>query len=547
MAGETIQLINSAAQVSSDAFNRIDRAMSQQIETTQRAGEFAVQMTAKTADAIEQARMHDATIEKMQIDSKLRGEEVAIERSLMPLKAQSYMLQMQAEKARIEKYTRENDLQNANAIFSTYNDLAGREILATGNPQHAQDYLRYRAQWQSHLLNGGKFDAGKFEQGLNTINSKYAGQKMPEGSDWNAETQNLYNAISPQLGKAYEMRNPVVKKNIGALAMTSLTMSNNDFTDFGTKIGGQVFGDQFGTLAIGRMQYQDNEKTIEKLRSRNQQLMNVQYSDQVSEEEKAAARKELEANNNTITTAERTNNLIRANYAQNKYGTPEAYSGPTQEKPENKQGKQDLYSNPEPKPRLGYKAENEMDLKGAKVLNRLADIASIAVDSKKGKDEKPISDESTEFQLLDLNWWAGNHRDEEPNDKTKIDIRDRIQKGVDAVGSVGEVVTENKIRKLFEKLDKSKITEVPLSDFTAEQLGMDKPTQGFISAPGGNYKTEPQKQVIYFGAKSQFSSAEDIAKHVDKVKDKGMRQEVLKELYAALATATISQALNTSK
>lgn len=544
MAAETLQLINSAAQVSSDAFNRIDRAMTNAIESNQRSGQFAVEMTAKTADAIEQARMHDASIEKMQIDSKLAGERLAMERAMMPLEAKSRSLEIQTKQMMLLRQKQLLDKQNADQIFSTYDDLSGRQILATGNLDHAKDYLKYKAQWQSHLMNGGRFDAVAFEKGLNQLNTQYVGKPgTANDEDWNPETQYLYESISPKLGRAYEEKNPVVKKNKNGMAVGSLTSTDTGFTTFWDKFGKLFTEEESGYIGAGRSAYQSNEMTIDKLTQENSKLSLYASVAGLPDEEVARTQATIKENGQKIDAARRQNNLMMANYSQGKYGVPVEEKEPAKSQ-EVKQGNTDL-KKAEESP-LGFKADGNIDFQGQRTKTKLSDIAAVA---KNGIKDKRIED--TELRFLDLDWFSTNRQGNEPDDATKIDIRERIIEGIDSVGNIGDVITENKMDNLFKVMERNNknSVSVPISDYTAELIGLSSydTSVGVPVVSTAQHRPKSENNFISFGSKTGFNSAKAIIERAEKIKNLGDRQEALKELYAALNTAAISQSLNTSK
>jgi len=105
---------------------------------------------------------------------------------------------------------------------------------------------------------------------------------------------------------------------------------------------------------------------------------------------------------------------------------------------------------------------------------------------------------------------------------------------------------------LFESLDRNKgaLVSVPISDYTAEFLGFKKRTQTdsrYYGYSGSTQANKEQEFGVTFGSGAMFDSAKAIIGRAEKIKNIGDRNEVLKELYAALNTAAISQSLNTPK
>ncbi len=535
---DTIQLINSAAQVTSDAYNRIDRAMSQHLEVNQRSQEFAVEMTAKAAQFAESSRMNDAQIENMKADNYIKGQQFALEQQLMPLKVQSMVMGMEAQKYRFLREKQEADRAASDQIFGVYDDLVGRQLLHTGNTDHAKDYLGYKAQWMSYIGKGGKFDPIKYEEGLNKMNTKY--KNAPGGtSDWNPESQYLYESISPKLGRAYELKNPIIKKNRDGIAAGALAMTDAQFGEFFGKYGNLYEQDESGLIGAGRVQFQLNRKTIE---DANRQIMALQghltANPDLEPQDRAYVENQLKQQIETAKKAESQNMTMMNEYANGRYGIS---SEPIKKDAEPKKEPADFnkFAKAGP-PVLGIQPVDPSDVQGKAMKQRMEGFKSTLSGGR--ADYAP---ELEEFKGVDMAWFNENRQTEPMDFNTTSEVKHQIEQNVQALGDLGERFTKEKVDGLLSKI---KIpVSIPVSKDVAEiSVHTPFPKLGDIGVP---YDTSDIQKFIKFGgpegskSKDSYKTFDSIMTDLNKIKNIHERRAATEELYAALLTASLSDAV----
>ncbi len=542
MAGETIALINSAAQVSSDAFNRIDRAMTQQLESNLRGGQFAVEMTAKAAQAAEEARMNDLKASSIKQENYIRGEQFAMEKAFLPLKIASMNLAMRAQEMNMLKQKHDLDKQNADQIFSTYDDRVGMQLLETENTDHAKEYLAWKAKWQTHVMQGGKFDPVAYQKGLDDMSKHFSQIPKTSNGEWSPENQFLFDNVSPRLGKAYEMKNPIIKKNKNGLAVGTLTMADNAFGSFWPQFGNMFGEEESGLIGMGRSVYQQNDALIEKKRSENGKLQSYLSVAGLEESDKKATLAQIAQNSAEMERAQKQNSLIMSNYSQGKYGVPA-------DEADKSKGDQTPTINPtgyskKPGAVLGFENDESPNVKvKSDKLNEIARIFG-ATEEERGKSE---------VGNIDLKW-ASDELTNRVDYDTLTSLRTRIESQIDSLHNIDDRFNRVNVDKLLKSTNKKQ--DIPISSFAAEEIIKTESsipfTKNYVAGGpgglfGGNYAKDTP-HLTFGGSKNDYfkpglNSYDDVTKMLSKIKDKTVREEVKKEVFASIITAAISNAV----
>lgn len=532
--------MNSSQQVASDAFNRIDKAMTQGLESNLRAGTFAVEMTAKAAQAAETARMNDAQITQMQQENYIRGEQFATEKAMLPLKIATMNLALRAGEADLMRQKEEIDRQNSDKIFSTFDDRVGMQLMRTENANHAKDYLGYKAQWQNHIMSGGRFDAAAYQRDTDAMAAHYEKDGIAPEGEYSYEKHALFSSVSKSLGDTYERKNPSVKKNTNGLAVGTLTMSDNDFGDFWPKFGHLYNKESSGLMGIGRSIYKQNEYLIEKKRAENSKLQSYISVGALEEGDKKMTAYQISENSKEIESAQKMNSEIMKNYSNGVYGVPEKAVAPNasdakKEEDLNKWKSADGSV-------LGFPKASALDPQGKAINENVTKIMEL-VSSKAG-----TGNAKTLFGVgvdggIDLSWFNNENRSGGSLDtKTMNDFRNRIEKGMSSIKDLSEITSPGAIDELLGNINKS--VDVPMGIYTKKKLGsstQESKSKSYTPSMGG--PPQQDQQYFSFGKNGSIKSFDDIIKLTNSIRNKNEREEVTRELIASVYSASLGSAV----
>lgn len=582
MPQEYIALLDSAQRASQSAFDRIDAAMTEQINVRQKLGEFAVNQTQRAAEFGEEQRINDARIDQMKTESYLRAgqlsiekEKLGLERELAPLRLQSAKLGLESQRYHYTKQKEAEDNKQFNDITDIYDQRIGYDLAKNQSPEMAREYLDYKGQWKARVANGERFDPNEFQKGIDTISGKYKDAQPDTSKPWSAENQYLFENISPGLGKTYGLQHPSVSANRNALAASFYSADDNSASDFISKYG-SLYPDQseIGALMTGRSIYQNNESQIKKSADEIDKIRNkiALLGEDPDPVQKASLEKNLSLYQDVHDKAFATNLKLSSDAAQGKYGIQPATPIKTVEDVA-KETEYDEYikNNPQSVPGsiAGVKNKNEgSDPTGFKINRRLRDVFNAEQKASGAKDWNDSILKGTGF-----GWFDENRTGEAPDDKTKISIRSTIENNIKAIGDIEKRFTRENISNLLSKIDAEQ--EIPLSDFaqgilsdagiTHHPANKQTPTDAsrFNGSSEENKKIRLSEQddvVIRFGKlntnKSKIkkgidyitntntiTSPDQIFQGLNKIKNTAEREEVREELYAALLTALLSSAV----
>ena len=541
MAENYMQLLTTGAQVTSDVFNRVDQAMSKNLEVRSEAQKFAVGMTAKAAEFAEETRMNDANIQNMQQDNYLRGQEFALEQQLAPLKVQESILRLEAYKAQAADRVKANQFNNFNSIVKGYEPVINNHLLKTMNPDMANEFAQYRGKYMANVANGGGFSGEDYQKGLDKIISKYSGSK-PSERPWSATDRFMLAQISPDLAAAYDQQNPILKQHRNGLAASYLTEKEEQAAKF-VQYRTLYSDEEWGAMSLSRRQVQANLNQMK------------EYDD---EEARLRARMALttdpeELSNHTKvlkTFTDKRQELLEMNmnmvnnHSLGKYGmTAKPIVDDAKKEPE-----------PEHIDTASYldKKETVLNIPISKdsfvkeMRLKANDIAAIVT---KGYGDN-VDPQETELKNVGFEWFVNKGDGKRPDVATMFSIKKKIQDNLDALGNIGDRFTKETTEAILEKIPVP--VSVPISIALADSLH--KATGASMSAKiysdrdnifAYNPDMETAIPFMRFGGSSKsivkdsFTSFEqlmDVVKKLPRLEREGAE----KEIYAAILTAPLS-------
>jgi len=557
MAETYLNLLNSAAAVSANVYDQIDKSMTQRLNVEAQAGKFEVDAMAKAAQFAETQRMNDEQIINMRAGNYLQAQKLEADKLLMPIKLETANLQLEATRLSLQRQKEQEGKNHLNSLTSIYDDQMGYALLETESTAMAQEYLGYKAKVSDHIAKGGKFDSAAFEQGLNTIRSKYVGVKPVEGADmeYSPEKNFLFEQVSPKLGAAYATRHPAMTGSRNSTAVSYYSAeSPEQISKLDEKYRRLYTDEEYGKIRIGNDTVQRNEYEIKKESDKARQLR--------SQIEIARAKNEPEADLVGMVTLLKTteqeildrseeNRTLKMNASKGIFGIPEKVqaiatpTGPPATKPNDpSKGVLGVYATP----------SAIMDPLGAEKFQGMSDVINAvrgtSIDPETGK-QIPTPIQQTEFSNVDMSWYHQHGTGEMPTLASRDIIRENVEVGLNkkiGQGKPSQFITEAKVNNLIKLINKD--VDIPIDPYLAGSVALNgKYAAGAreLSLPDTEYdykhfgtdQGEPVES-LSFGPGSTIKNADDIYKIISNIKDPTEKEETLRGLYAALSAAALA-------
>jgi hypothetical protein len=579
MAETYLNLLNSAAQVSANVYEQIDRSMSQRIAIESQAGRFEVEAMGKAAQFAEQQRMNNEQIINMRADNYMQAQRFEAEKMLIPIKMQTANLQLEAQRLNLQRAKEIEGKNHFNSLTSIYDDQIGYALLETESTDMAQEYLGYKAKVSDYISKGGKFDSGAFEKGLIEIRSKYKDAKPsdPASIEYDPQKQYLFEQVSPKLGASYATRHPAVQGSRNSIAVSYYSAENaNEAAEF-SKYNRLYSEEDIGKISVGRDAVMRNKRTIDnESRKANEMRNQIAAAQAQGYEEKSIAgmKSVLEQYENNINNAVMENQTLITNASKGIFGIPEKVTAVAPQPEGGASGaKTDIsrFNNPDTTMGIESPKRPELDTTGQQTKAGVDATFLAIAGSKKSDDGKsyiPLTDiQDTELSQVDLSWWNKSGMGDEPTIEAKKQIKDRVKLGVDMKlgdkGNINDLVTRDKVESLLKTIDKD--VAIPVSGWLNEELQKAKTNisvldesgllvpriDGSLYNKGGEYEGGT---TIWFGKKKEdiigkirsgglVTSADEIFSAVNKIPKGAKRDEAMREIYEALTTASISNAV----
>lgn len=547
MADTPLALLSQGAQVTADVFARIDRNLDQVVQVQAQAQQAEMGVRMKGLELAEQARMHDAQITQMNVGNYFRAKEFELREQMLPLQIANENLRIQAMQEQRRRLAQQDSSRSFDVITKDFDDQMGYNLLETANPDHAKAYLALKADWRGRVANGQSFNSTEFAKGVHAINEQYKNSQQAKDEGWNAETQYLYESISPSLGKSYQLKNPQVAKNRNALGASYYSMPDNQVGGFAGTYGNLFSPEELGGLSSGRTVYQTNQNRID----RNVQAANALYRDLdniTDEKMRADTKKRADDLLADADRLQKQNVQLSMDAAQGKFGVQYSQN-PDGEMKNIPIKAPDLSAYVDKQPDLmGIPAASQSDPEGQTQRDRMNQIAKTLY-SKNEQGEQ----EENELQGLDFKWFSENRTGNAPDRATLTRVRNRVENNIKSLDNIEERFTRDRVTSLLGTLNEEE-TLIPISK---EFFNMAVSTKGGgQSAVRKRVNESPDQAVIVFGKPAKgmgslfgltnatrLTDYDDIQKYLKKFPTDAERKEAKEEIYAALITASLSHSI----
>lgn len=563
MPNEYLALLDSAAEQGRAVHQQVAQQLDRTLAIQRANSQFEVETAFKGLEFAEQQRMDDAKIHEMQVRNQLQAgvleikkRELELQSQEQPLIHEANLLRLQAakdsRKAQIEQY-KAGQFDKTAAIFD---DQMGMFLIGTESTDAAKEYYGLKANWRNRVANGEAFDADAYSTEMNNIMSKYK-DVTPTGA-WSPESQMIFDSVSPNLGKNYQLKNPIIGRNSNALGGAIIGSSDSDFADIMGKYG-SLWNDEYrGLLGTNRVTFKQNEARVRQNHDELERLIGIKSKldpetnkDLIADYDNRIQSLQQESN-----TLWKTNQKIMQDAMSGKLGViePPAVPAapqstrlnlPSLDESAKGEGLKPVFSVPPSK-----------DSVYGKVYDRLKDVKTM-IDP---EDRTGIG------RSLDLSWFSDNVTGE-VDYKTINNIRTSIERDLDSLEDVDEVFNPESLKKLTGNLKGTHA--IPISKLLGGALEL---VPGFTGAlrrnrsvnifkganledvATGNMVVNDPNYYIAFGKPQgkmdklveggkAISSPSDIEELLSVLESRSAREEAKKEIYAALIAANLKESL----
>lgn len=576
MSETYLTLLQNAATHSARIYEQIDNSMTQQLKIQSQQGEFEVNAAFKAAGFAEEQRQNDIQAQNIKEQNYYRGQEFLMEKQLYPLKVQSAQLALQAQKFNYVKSREVHNKQVFDSISGPFDDAQGFDLLRTENVDHAREYNNYKGKVQAYVASGGEFDAEKYKEGINQINSKYKDADSSKPPSYSEEYQYFLEKISPKIAQTYaKKKDPKVLASKHTIMMSLYDAGPSELKELG-QYRGMFDNEEWAQGMIGRSFSQNNEKNISRWgseldKSRNQYSIGI--ANGIDEERLSFIKNNIEFYEENITKAQNQNEALYKNTALGKYGSKEAVKIDTASPGNTEQGDErfSIKNYGEPVKKSGLGPGSDDDSTGQQMRSgidathkALASTRKINVDGKEVEARDPV--ENTELALVDLRWYNDNATGNEPDIESKQLIKDRVEERVEKM-DVKERFSRERVGKLLNTIKKD--IDIPISErlrklieeSNTNSIGINRTPNFIYKKNNGNIRDseESMDSFITFGPKKTgIASFVDQGRSVQTedqlfdlissmpnktTQDKAKKIMAMQELHSVLITASVSSAL----
>lgn len=263
MAESYLTLLQTGAQVTSDAFSRIDNAMKTSYlaqeearmfdsKMAARATEFAADMSFKNAQLDEQKRQNAVAAENMAFDNEMRWRQFEQNAELMPLQKQAALINLESARLNKARQIEQYRSQKMNEVLAPFNAQAAGILAGNLNEQFGNDYLTLQAEALDEITRTGRLDINNFKYRFDNLKDAY-GTTPPEDAKYNPGVAVMMDKFGASAEAArYRAMNPTYAGATTSIISGMVLGSDAQYNDLGLKTGGMFSKEEQANIAMSR-------------------------------------------------------------------------------------------------------------------------------------------------------------------------------------------------------------------------------------------------------------------------------------------------------
>lgn len=302
MADSPFQLLQINQQVTSDAFGRIDRAMSESFQLAensrqfdakleQRGTEFAAEMAfndrqlqAQTAQNIHMAEYHkfgaELDLRKFEAERELDGERKEIAK-----------INLEVAKANQQRALVQSKQQQMNQLTNPYDVKVAGMLASNKSADFGNEYLSIKSKYLGEVGSGKPFDENAFRSEVDTVIQKYQGAEG--GSEYDPAVATLMDSMGATAeATRYRSQNPVFAGSVPGLKARMLLGDQDTFAKDIAVYGGMLKPEEQAQIAVVRNSLVGFNQTIQqqvrRLSDLTRQASSIQDDPKALEQNKQA-------------------------------------------------------------------------------------------------------------------------------------------------------------------------------------------------------------------------------------------------------------------
>lgn len=270
MAGESsMQMLTLAAQVTQNAFSRMDEAMTASLAFQQRNKQMEMEAVQKAASLAESARQADMQIGVAKERNQLDYLDYKQRQSLIPLQMETQKLALEVQKQNFLKQKEELDNKHFDDLTGTMNDAAAFEVIRTHNVDLLKELADHKASYKAQILAGKQFNPLEYKAKQDAILNQDKYKNLPPASDqegWEGQFSFGLKGFSTSAATLYDKRHPVEKSARGAIAAGVLSSSSaTERTSLMIQGKTILNATEMGAIGVGIQQQKFEQEQIERL------------------------------------------------------------------------------------------------------------------------------------------------------------------------------------------------------------------------------------------------------------------------------------------
>jgi hypothetical protein len=564
-----IALLNSASQVSSDIYRRIDANLAQdtnahlqdqkvvleaaQLQEQQRqafAKEFAVgaglqlqesqfkaDMAYKAATFAETQRMNTAQITNLEFDNKLKADQFRVQQMLTPLTLESARMKLQNDTYQFKLKKDEYDNKNFSDMVAIHDEVIGYDLLGTESIEQAQEYNSFKASWKDRVLKGEVYNNDEYKAGVDAIRDKYKDVK-PTENGWTQQKSTMFHHISEPMGRQYDQTHPGQQRAATGIAVSMLTADEDQFSKDMSTYSYLYNPDAVGYIGAARTTVRANMARMAELDKEHGSVvraLNETSADNAPQREFNEGR--LQDIQDEYNARKAQNKQISINVGKGNYQNADDpvkanLGGP----------KVNLEEYSKWKPQLGFQAQNDIaDSEGERIAE---DLSSIKANLGEFEDDGKRS----VLKGITFDWFNDNRPTGTMDTKSMLTIKDKVAKNIQSVDNLSSKFKPESINKILDKIDGG--LAVPMSKEAVSIINREYSgslgsqvlgTESVFDTEQNTYRFNGDKEGMFSpGAIRTRADIDELLRGIKNIKD---RRTVANDLYAALTTAALGSAV----
>lgn len=534
---DAMQLLNLAANVTQNAYGRIDQAMSQSLQIQQRAGEFEVGMAAKAVEFAENQRMNNARLEEMRAANALRAKEFEIKAALLPLQFQTANLNLERSRYLMAKEREQMGIASFNQITELEDAASAHNLIRTQDPSHAKELIQLKSKYRAQVADGSEFDRDSYVKEQSLINEKYKDVVADPTAPFSDQTHYLLGEISPRVQSIYEKKKFSGTTERRALALSYLNLPPTQAAEFASKYG-HILAEELPMLSVSQTAFQASQERMESAaKAANALFTELSQINKEDEPQRwASTAAQAEAYDRQRKESFDAMMEIQARVSTGRYTTTADEMAPVN-KPQGPNPAD--FTEPDIKTLSGISADQK-DVVGQVMRVKIKAVHDeLDLNAGKGMGERLLGD-------VDLSWFTNPEKWDKgkPDDRTLTNIKSRIENKIESLDNIGDVFTEKTVNAILNKVPMS--DGIPISEALAEDLHKSGHFVFGARDQGISYNPDsPTKPYFRIGGsgksiiKDSITSYDDIVSLIDKL-PRSKQKAASEEIYAALLTASLS-------